>query len=89
MRWRHLGATFGRVPSIQIKHVPDDVHRTLRTRAAESGQSLQEFLLALLVEEAQYESNDVIFDRIDREESGGSLPLQTAVEIIRRHRDGG
>ena len=77
------------MPSVQIKHVPEDVHRVLRSRAAENGQSLQEFLLALLIEEAQYESNAAIFDRIDREGGTGSLPSAAAVEIIRRHRDGG
>ena len=54
------------MPSVQIKNVPEDVHRTLRTRAAASGQSLQEFLLALLVEEARFEPPDVVFDRIER-----------------------
>jgi antitoxin FitA len=77
------------MPSVQIKNVPDDVHRTLRTRAAASGQSLQEFLLELLVEEASFESAAAVFDRIERDESGGSLPLETTVEIIRRHRDAG
>lgn len=30
---------------IQIRHVPDAVHRTLKARAATSGMSLSEFLL--------------------------------------------
>lgn len=33
------------VKSIQIRDVPDDVHRSLRTRAASCGLSLSEFLL--------------------------------------------
>jgi plasmid stability protein len=75
------------MPSVQIKNVPEDVHRTLRTRAAASGQSLQEFLLALLVEEASFESPDAVFDRIEREESGGSLSFEQAVAFIRQDRD--
>jgi plasmid stability protein len=30
--------------TIQIRNVPDDVHRVYRRRAAEAGMSLQEFL---------------------------------------------
>jgi plasmid stability protein len=75
------------MPSVQIKNVPEDVHRTLRTRAAASGQSLQEFLLALLVEEASFESPAAIFDQIEREESGGSLSFEDAVAFIRQDRD--
>jgi hypothetical protein len=41
------------VPTIQIRDVPEDVHRTYRRRAAEAGMSLQEFLLAELVEGAR------------------------------------
>ena len=32
--------------SIQIRNVPDDVHRTLRARAGAAGQSLSDYLLA-------------------------------------------
>jgi hypothetical protein len=32
--------------SVQIRNVPDDVHRTLRGRAAAEGQSLSDYLLA-------------------------------------------
>jgi hypothetical protein len=75
------------MPSVQIKNVPEDVHRTLRARAAASGQSLQELLLALLVEEARFESPAEVFDRIDREGSGGLMPLADAVALIREDRD--
>lgn len=34
--------------TIQIKHVPPDVHAELRRRADDAGQSLQEFMLALV-----------------------------------------
>ncbi|MDQ3710208.1 MAG: antitoxin, partial [Actinomycetota bacterium] len=39
--------------TIQIRDVPDDVHRIHRRRAAEAGMSLQEFLLAELVDSAR------------------------------------
>ena len=31
---------------MQIKNIPEDVHRVYRRRAAEAGQSLQEYMLA-------------------------------------------
>lgn len=42
--------------TIQIRNVPDDVHRTYRRRAAEAGQSLQEYLLAELTEGASHKT---------------------------------
>jgi antitoxin FitA len=74
------------MPSVQIKNVPPGVHRVLRTRAAEKGQSLQEYLLALLVEEARYESLNSILDRIETF-SGGSISSEFAVDAIREDRD--
>ena len=38
--------------TIQIKHVPDDVHRKLRTRAANSGKSLQQYMLEMACRQA-------------------------------------
>jgi antitoxin FitA len=39
--------------TIQIRDVPDDVHRTLRARAAATGQSLSAYLLAELTRVAE------------------------------------
>ena len=47
--WRYSSV----VPTIQVKDVPEDVHRVLRTRAADAGQSLQRFMLDLLAREAR------------------------------------
>jgi plasmid stability protein len=78
----------GVMPSVQIKAVPEDVHRVLRTRAAAAGQSLQEYLLALLVDEARHESLDAWLDRVGSH-SGGSLSLEEAVEVQHELRRGG
>lgn len=40
------------MPSITIRHVPDEVRDELAVRAARSGQSLQEYLLGQLSEMA-------------------------------------
>jgi plasmid stability protein len=77
------------MPSIQIKNVPPDVHRTLRRRAAEAGMSLQEYLLADLTERARQPTLEEIFARIEREETGGGrdIPISEIVRIIREDRD--
>ena len=75
------------MPSVQIKNVPPDVHRVLRERAAAAGQSLQEYLLGLLVEEARHGTLAEVLDRIDREGAGGSMPLDVAVALVREDRD--
>jgi plasmid stability protein len=41
------------MPNVQVRGVPDDVHRRLRSQAALAGQSLNEFLLARMTEIAR------------------------------------
>jgi plasmid stability protein len=72
--------------SVQIKNVPDDVHRVLRRRAAVAGKSQQEYLLGLLVDAARKPTLDEIFERIGQR-SGGRLSLAFAVEAQRADRD--
>lgn len=74
------------MPSIQIKHVPDDVHRILRRRAAEEGQSLQEYLLAHLIEEAHRPTLAELVKRVETR-SGGAVSLEYAVDAVRADRD--
>ncbi len=47
---------FSAMATIQIRNVPDDVHRVYQTRAAAAGQSLQEYLLGELVRNAALRS---------------------------------
>jgi len=85
MQWRQFGAILGFVPSVQIKNVPPDVHRVLRQRAAAAGQSLQEYLLAELTQQAQEESLDEILDRAGGR-AGGAMGLAFAAETLRADR---
>lgn len=73
------------MPSVQIKNVPPEVHRVLRRRAAAAGQSLQEYLLATLTQQAQEETLDEVLDRAGGR-AGGSLGLSFAVETVRDDR---
>jgi antitoxin FitA len=49
---------------IQIRNVPDDVHRMLKSRAAQAGMSLSEYALAELRRSAERPTRDEILARI-------------------------
>ena len=74
------------MPSVQIKNVPADVHQVLRARAAEAGQSLQEYLLALLEEQARAPTLHELLERAGNR-AGGSVPFAEAAELLRAERD--
>jgi hypothetical protein len=73
------------MPSIQVKDVPDDVHATLRRRAAAAGMSLQEYLLGRLVEDAHAPTLDEVLDRAGGR-AGGRAPLTNAAKAVRSDR---
>ena len=73
------------MPSIQVKNVPDDVHATLRRRAAAAGQSLQEYLLAELTRACRAPTMAEIVERIGHR-SGGRLTLRRAEADLREDR---
>jgi antitoxin FitA len=75
------------MPSVQIKDVPERTHAVLRQRAAAAHQSLQEYLRAKLIEEADQPTLQEVLDRAGGR-SGGSVPLQDAVAAIREDRAG-
>jgi hypothetical protein len=80
------GATLDPVPSIQIKGVPEQVHATLRSRAAAAGQSLQEYLLERLVEDTLTPTLDEVLDRAGGR-AGGSAGFAAAADAVRADRD--
>ncbi len=86
MCWRHFGATFASMPSIQVKDVPADVHATLRRRAAAAGQSLQEYLLGLLVAESHAPTVDEVLERASGR-AGGKAGFKVASRAVRADRE--
>lgn len=72
--------------TIQIKNVPDAAHAILRQRAAVAGKSLQEYLLGQIVESTRRPTLDEVLNRIEHR-SGGSVPLEAAVDQLREERD--
>lgn len=81
-----IGCTLGRMArTLQVRDVPDDVHTTLRARAAAAGMSLSEYVLQQLVEVASRpEVSDVL--RRAGERSGGAAPGDI-VAAVRSGRD--
>jgi len=81
-QWRQNGA----MTSIQIKGVPERTHAVLRKRAAAAHQSLQEYLLQHLMEEAERPTLDEVLERASSR-SGGSVSFDEINAIIRADRD--
>lgn len=52
------------VAHIQIRNVPDDLHRLLKERAAKAGMSLSEYLLAEIRRSAQVPTMDEWLERV-------------------------
>jgi hypothetical protein len=75
------------MPSVQIKDVPVETHAVLRRRAAAAHQSLQEYLLARLVDEASRPTLEEVLDRAAGR-AGGSVPLKASVNALRAERAG-
>ncbi len=73
------------MPSIQIKDVPEETHAVLRQRAAAAGQSLQEYLRARLIDEANCATFEEILARAGGR-AGGSVPFSDAVDALREDR---
>ena len=73
------------MPALQIRNVPDEVHRTLKARAALAGMSLSEYALAELVRAAERPTRHELDARIQAREAMdlGSL----VVDLIRQDRD--
>jgi hypothetical protein len=71
--------------TIQVRNVPDDVHRELRTRAASAGVSLSDFALAELERVARRPPVADLLARA-RDRSGGA-EAGAIVEAVRSGRD--
>ena len=70
---------------IQIRNVPEDVHRTLKSRAALAGMSLSDYLRA---EIEQIASKPTLAEMLERLEKlpHVDLPISSA-ELVRQERD--
>jgi plasmid stability protein len=71
---------------IQIRNVPDALHRRLKSRAALAGMSLSDYLLNQLREVAKRPTLDELCARLERR-SVITLPVEPA-EAVGAERDG-
>lgn len=72
--------------TIQIRNVPDDVHRVLRTRAAAAGLSLSDYALEELERVAEHPPVADVIARA-RGRAGGTN-AEAVVAAVRSGRDG-
>jgi antitoxin FitA len=70
---------------IQIRNVPDDLHRSLKIRAVQLGMSLSDYLLSELRQVAEKPTLPELLERLRTRE-----PVtidKPPAEVIRRHRE--
>lgn len=70
---------------IQIRNVPDDLHRRLKARAAMAGMSLSEYLLREVRQVAERPTMEEMVRRLETR-----TPVQTSIstaDLIRAERD--
>jgi len=71
--------------ALQLRDVPDDVHRELKVRAARAGQSLSEYTLAIVQQHVATPTLREIAERISRR-----TPVEPEIavgELIRAERN--
>jgi antitoxin FitA len=70
---------------IQIRNVPDDLHRSLKERAAREGTTMSELILGELPRLARRPSPEQLLERIERR---AAVPGDDAADLIRAERHG-
>ncbi|MGH9053504.1 MAG: VOC family protein [Acidimicrobiia bacterium] len=70
---------------IQIRHVPEDVHRILKARAALAGKSLSGYLREIVTREAQRPTAEEVIERA-RRRGGASLSSEEIVNAVHQGR---
>ena len=71
--------------NVQIRDVPEDVHRVLKSRAAAAGQSLSQFLLGEVTRIAERPPVGEVLRRADSRRDGVSV--RDIVAAVRSGRD--
>lgn len=70
---------------IQIRNVPEALHRQLKSRAALAGMSLSDYLLSEIRQIAERPTLDELRARLERRP--GTTPSMTPAEAVRAERD--
>jgi plasmid stability protein len=80
----------GAMATIQIRNVPERVHRAYRVRAAAAGMSLQEYLLAELCRSAELRTPAELVAEVEerlRTDGPDGLATASAAAQVRADRD--
>ena len=75
------------MPSLQIRHVPEDDHRRLKARAAMEGRSVSEHALMVLRRSLDRPSVDEFLTRLERRDRTGPNVEIDAAALVRELRD--
>jgi plasmid stability protein len=70
---------------IQIRNVPDSLHRTLKARAAMAGMSLSDYLIAEIRRSAERPSAKELRERLNKRTP--VAPTMEPAEAVRKERD--
>lgn len=68
---------------IQIRNVPEDIHRTLKVRAAEAGMSLSEYLLRELRSLAGRPTFQEVVERLESREPVRGVDVAALIREMR------
>jgi len=71
--------------TVQIRHVPDALHRRLKSRAADAGQALSDYLLAELVRVAARPTREEMLARLHGRKR---VTLKTPAAVVIREERG-
>ena len=84
----HVACEYGeRMPNLQVRNVPENLHQALKAKAAINGSTLSDFLRIELEKIAQRPTMGELRERLRRREPVQLKP--TAAEAIRELRDRG
>lgn len=86
IRWQNGSMSPPTEISLQVRHVPAEVHAVLRERAVKEGKSLQEYVLGLLVAHAQRPTRQEVLARAGRR-AKARVGFQEAADAVREERE--
>lgn len=69
---------------IQIRHVPEDIHKALKNRAVKNGMSLSEYVLRELIKIVERPTLEEILGRIEKRER--TTVQESSVDAVRAQR---
>jgi plasmid stability protein len=70
---------------IQIRNVPENLHRDLKARAAKAGMTLSDYLLDVIRKAAERPEPEVLLNRI--RERSPVYPSESPAEAVRAERE--